>query len=149
MREFIDERDGGSLILTHLYLLLGCALPLWLDSEFSLHPLAAFSGLLIVGVGDAAASTVGTYCGRHKWAGSRKSIEGTLGAWAATLLAAALLNRSAALHGLPHLAARLACLRFALASLLVCLMEAFTSDVDNLLLPAVYLLSMFATGCIE
>ncbi len=30
MRTFIDERDAGSLILTHLYLLVGCAAPVWL-----------------------------------------------------------------------------------------------------------------------
>lgn len=27
---FVDEKDAGPLILTHLYLLLGCAVPLWL-----------------------------------------------------------------------------------------------------------------------
>ena len=27
---FLDARDGGTLVLTHAYLLLGCALPVWL-----------------------------------------------------------------------------------------------------------------------
>jgi len=58
MKHFVDERDtSGSLILTHVYLLLGCSLPLWLDSQFVLHPMAAFTGLLIVGVGDAVVKT--------------------------------------------------------------------------------------------
>ena len=54
MRQFVDERDGGQLITTHLYLLLGCAAPLWIDVSFRLHPMAPFAGLLMVGVGDAA-----------------------------------------------------------------------------------------------
>lgn len=28
--EFLDARDGGSLVVTHLFLLLGCAVPVWL-----------------------------------------------------------------------------------------------------------------------
>jgi hypothetical protein len=27
---FVDQRDSGPLILTHVYLLVGCALPVWL-----------------------------------------------------------------------------------------------------------------------
>lgn len=27
---FLDDKDSGALILTHVYLLLGLALPLWL-----------------------------------------------------------------------------------------------------------------------
>jgi dolichol kinase len=27
---FIDDRDGGKIITTHLYLLIGCSCPLWL-----------------------------------------------------------------------------------------------------------------------
>ena len=27
---FLDEKDAGGLVLTHIYLLLGCAVPLWL-----------------------------------------------------------------------------------------------------------------------
>eukprot|EP00122_Pirum_gemmata_P016630 Pgem_evm1s15552 len=30
MAKYIDERDGGGpLIITHTYLLLGCAIPVW------------------------------------------------------------------------------------------------------------------------
>lgn len=28
---FLDARDGGSLVVTHLFLLLGCAVPVWLS----------------------------------------------------------------------------------------------------------------------
>ena len=29
IRGFIDSRDEGPMILTHIYLLLGCAIPVW------------------------------------------------------------------------------------------------------------------------
>ena len=30
MERFRDEKDPGPLLLTHIYLLLGCAIPVWL-----------------------------------------------------------------------------------------------------------------------
>ena len=32
LRVFLDGQDAGSLILTHIYLLVGCSAPLWLSS---------------------------------------------------------------------------------------------------------------------
>lgn len=31
MEQFIDRRDQGAAVLTHVYLLLGCAIPIWCD----------------------------------------------------------------------------------------------------------------------
>jgi len=31
LSEFLDEKDKGSAILSHFYLLIGCAGPLWLE----------------------------------------------------------------------------------------------------------------------
>lgn len=28
---FLDARDGGKLVVTHIFLVLGCAIPLWLS----------------------------------------------------------------------------------------------------------------------
>ncbi len=61
----MDHRDEGSIVLTHIYLLLGCALPVFISffvlrgiySATSL--LIALSGVAVTGLGDAAAS----YCG--------------------------------------------------------------------------------------
>ena len=54
MKSFVDEKDKGELILTHIYLLFGCSVPMWLFLDFSGNPLFAhYSGLLIIGVGDA------------------------------------------------------------------------------------------------
>ena len=54
MNEFIDEKDNGILILTHIYLLLGCAIPVWVAKNYNLNPLLYFSGLLTIGIGDSA-----------------------------------------------------------------------------------------------
>lgn len=71
---FLDAQDSGLVALTPIYLLAGCAMPLWLhpcpcdltdSAGFELMPLLA--GVLSVGIGDAAASVFGSMFGQHKW----------------------------------------------------------------------------------
>ncbi|KAG8711175.1 hypothetical protein FRC09_020738 [Ceratobasidium sp. 395] len=50
LAEFLDEKDGGTAILSHFYLLTGCAVPLWLESASRVLGLA---GVIVLGVGDA------------------------------------------------------------------------------------------------
>jgi dolichol kinase len=69
MSSFIDQRDCGPLYLSHIYLLLGCAAPVWLkywcDPQISEKPnqksditeiLPLFAGVLILGIGDSMVS---------------------------------------------------------------------------------------------
>lgn len=92
---FLDEKDSGKLILTHIYLLVGCSLPIWIfplkmptdGSEF----LLLCSGIISLGIGDAAASIGGTLWGKTKIFGSNKSVEGTLSSIAAEVAFAILL----------------------------------------------------------
>ncbi|KAI1285963.1 Cullin-3 [Halotydeus destructor] len=56
---FRDEKDSGFLTLTNVYLLVGCALPLWLSSGHS--ALGSMSGIIAIGFGDTAASVVGNF----------------------------------------------------------------------------------------
>lgn len=91
LHPFLDEKDQGSLILTHIYLLFACASPLWIYSSH-LHPILPYSGLLCIGVGDSMASIIGSLYGRHKWPEIKKSIEGTLANIIAVYVSALLLS---------------------------------------------------------
>jgi hypothetical protein len=53
MSSFVDSRDEGEVIVSHLYLLLGCAAPLWWSGSWALHPLSPYAGIFILGIGDA------------------------------------------------------------------------------------------------
>ena len=132
MRDFLDPRDEGTLALTHIYLLIGCAIPVWCTSALGadalaeVPPLLPFAGLLSVGVQDSLAAVFGTYCGRHRWPGTTKTVEGTLGAAAVTFAFASLLStRVATMNSLIPIA-------------VVGLLEAYTQQIDNVVLPVVF-----------
>lgn len=114
----------------------------WADpSSALLHATAGLSGLIIIGVGDTAASFVGKLFGRvpvHD--GSSKTVEGTLagisgslGAWILLLWAVQLLSRVCSWYSLSWW------LQLVLATAGAGLMEAATSQLDNILLPLWYL----------
>ncbi|EFX80525.1 putative SMC6, structural maintenance of chromosome protein 6, copy B [Daphnia pulex] len=82
MAGFLDEKDQGTLILTHIYLLIGCSLPIWIfplkSAMDTTDKLLLCSGVVSLGIGDTAASIGGTLWGKNKFPGSSKSIEGTV-----------------------------------------------------------------------
>lgn len=73
---FVDEKDS-LLSLTPIYLLCGLSFPLWMPTN-NLTLLILLSGVLTVGIGDTAASFVGSKWGLHNWLGTEKSVEGTI-----------------------------------------------------------------------
>ncbi|KAF2098760.1 hypothetical protein NA57DRAFT_39758 [Rhizodiscina lignyota] len=93
---YVDGRDlRGPVVVSHIFLLIGCAIPLWLSMagveraptsdedawkgwSTQERNLSMLSGVICVGLGDAFASLVGRRFGRHKWpwAGG-KSLEGS------------------------------------------------------------------------
>ncbi|KAJ5340724.1 hypothetical protein N7541_009848 [Penicillium brevicompactum] len=91
---YVDGRDHrGPVIISHIFLLIGCSIPLWLSlsdlPRAGLGPWAGWevpsrdvsmaSGVICVGMGDAAASLVGRRYGRLKWFwGGGKSLEGSV-----------------------------------------------------------------------
>jgi len=139
MRSFIDDKDEGPLILTHIYLLIGCASPLWLYAGSTLTSIAPYAGLIIVGVGDALASVVGKSVGRTKWPRTSKTVEGTLAAIVGVIVFAALLLSIALNVKLSYMQL----FAFIVATTLACLMEACTTQVDNLILPLYYLANLW------
>lgn len=87
---YVDGRDlRGPVVISHIFLLIGCAIPLWLSMgalprtgdgwEVSTRDISMVSGVVCVGMGDAAASLIGRRFGRHKWFWpGGKSIEGSI-----------------------------------------------------------------------
>lgn len=91
---YVDGRDHrGPVIVSHIFLLIGCAIPLWLSLaaaprigdgpwvgwDTSVRDLSMVSGVICVGMGDAAASLVGRRYGKTKWCwAGGKSVEGSV-----------------------------------------------------------------------
>ncbi|KAL4913214.1 hypothetical protein BDW62DRAFT_192979 [Aspergillus aurantiobrunneus] len=94
LEPYVDGRDyRGPVIVSHIFLLIGSAIPLWLalsdvlrtgdypweSWDVQTRDVSMLSGVICVGLGDAAASLVGRRFGRHKWFwGGGKSVEGSL-----------------------------------------------------------------------
>ena len=75
---FTDHKDSGLIAFTPLYLLIGCALPMWIhpcpcgaaDTAITGNNfIVLLSGIISIGIGDTCASIVGTLIGKHKWWG--------------------------------------------------------------------------------
>ena len=125
MRRQVDSRDeGGPLFLTHLYLLAGCATPLWLssvlmapssvpcfaaakngaisDSEAvtaAIPLLSGAAGLIATGVGDAMGAVVGSWVrNRHSIPGTRKSFEGSAAMFSSMVLFVGLARGCGSVH---------------------------------------------------
>lgn len=153
MERYLDARDAGKVVLTHTYLLVGIALPVWvhhakhLPSEWFLEKhVPALAGLLMLGVGDTAASFVGVKYGRVRWPQSTKTLEGSLGAVVCVMFALALSFAGFVLvrHclGLEALLCagdtRKRLFSVFWATVAAATIEATTVQIDNLFLPPYY-----------
>ncbi|KAK9773796.1 putative dolichol kinase [Seiridium cardinale] len=99
---YVDGRDlRGPVVISHIFLLIGCAIPLWLSLgslprtgsgymegwEVPTREVSMVAGVICVGLGDAAASLIGRRYGHRKWVwGGGKSLEGSLAFATAVLL---------------------------------------------------------------
>ncbi|KAG8158960.1 hypothetical protein KVR01_011403 [Diaporthe batatas] len=103
LHPYTDGRDHcGPVVISHIFLLIGCAIPLWLSLaslgragagharrgwEVPTRDLSMVAGVVCVGLGDAAASLIGRRWGHHKWLWKGgKSLEGSV-AFAAAVFA--------------------------------------------------------------
>ncbi|KAJ6577375.1 hypothetical protein B0H19DRAFT_1207859 [Mycena capillaripes] len=126
MAEFLDTKDGGTAILSHFYLLTGCAGALWLEGP---SRLLQFTGVLVLGIGDALASIVGKRHGRHAWSPTTsKTLEGSA-AFAASVVASAWALRVCGL------AEAFSTPLYVLVVALAAVLEALSDQNDNLTLP--------------
>lgn len=99
---YVDGRDHrGPVIVSHIFLLIGCSIPLWLSLaaidrtgqgpwegwDIPTRDLSMVSGVICVGMGDAAASLIGRRFGRRRWCWSGgKSLEGSFAFAVAVIL---------------------------------------------------------------
>ncbi|ORZ34009.1 hypothetical protein BCR44DRAFT_117163 [Catenaria anguillulae PL171] len=82
---FRDHRDEALVLTSHVYLLLGLALPVWVGVIEGTWR-AGLAGMAALGVGDAVASLVGRRFGTWRWfPGCDKSVQGSAGFVAGTL----------------------------------------------------------------
>jgi len=129
LKPFLDSKEGGSLILTHIYLLVGASWPLWLAPALNPPSLPLYAGLLSVGVLDTAASVIGSTFGRLHWPDrSGRTVEGSLAGWLSALAYTALLSHLGlvSIHSWVNVGIALA---------ITALVEATCWQVDNLVLP--------------
>ncbi|XP_014226576.1 dolichol kinase isoform X1 [Trichogramma pretiosum] len=126
---FADEKDS-IVSLTPLYLLCGLSWPLWLPAD-NMHILILMSGVMTIGIGDSAASFVGSRWGKHRYINSSKSFEGTY----ACAISQYIFIVALALCGYVNTGPLL--VRIICSTILVSILEAYTEQVDNLALPFV------------
>lgn len=134
LSQFLDNKDCGLVILSHAYLLSGCAVGVWLESQ---SRIAQQLGVLVLGVGDSIASIVGRQYGRVHWPLSQKTVEGTLG-FIVSMVASMFVLRTLRLVEMFSASA------FAALVTLLAVMEGVSEQNDNLVLPltGVFLTSM-------
>ncbi|KAG8185483.1 hypothetical protein JTE90_019741 [Oedothorax gibbosus] len=129
---FLDEKDSGFLILSHIYLLIGCSSPIWLygysSNSQSAH-ISLFSGVISVGFGDTAAAIGGTLFGQNNWKGSKKTYEGTICAFTVQLITSLFFLS----YG--HVFSTWNVFLTVIAIFSTSILEAKTTQVDNLVLP--------------
>lgn len=154
---FIDHRDvKRGLVLTHIYLLLGIALPVWLWAVLSgmqerwfetsgridytqsdpRLKLLKHLGWITVGAGDAMGAFVGTYCGRTSWPSrspsTSRTVEGSIGCFLTMLVCTGGVMGA---EGLLDLVGPGWWPAATISLLLTTMVEAYTIDIDNLVLP--------------
>lgn len=116
-----DGRDAGSVTVTHLYLLLGCGGGVWLRRA----PVVARGALLAVCVQDAVAAVVGNAIGSRKWGRRGRTVEGSVaGALSAAVLGVTWGGMAPGVAGM--------------AALGTALVEAYTEQIDNWVVPLTF-----------
>lgn len=135
----IDERDQGCIIVTHLFLLLGCAVPSIMCKYKQSAVVVGVAGVVAVCVQDSFAAIVGSRFGSIPFGRRNRSLQGSLAGLASALvvvfgwwwifesssLAAQQSNRLFPVH-------------LTVSASATMLMEAFTDQVDNWVVPSTF-----------
>lgn len=141
VEKFTDSRDEGTFLVSHMSLLMGIAVPLWISiaeptgslssKPFIVELMPGWSGLVALGISDTTAAVVGVKYGKTKvHRTASKSVEGLLSGTAAMV---AMLGSVAVYGGIPRSWQWWGCLAW--YSLLTCSLEAVTMQLDNFVFP--------------
>ncbi|XP_040581907.1 dolichol kinase [Lepeophtheirus salmonis] len=127
---FLDSKDSGPLVLTNIYLLVGVSIPIWL--VIPTNRVLNLSGVLAIGIGDSAASIIGSKFGRMQWnSKSKKTIEGTFASLFAQMCTIWVIAPEDVWIGFG-------------VSVVSSVIELLTDQVDNLIIPlAVHSVGIF------
>ncbi|XP_053611901.1 dolichol kinase [Plodia interpunctella] len=137
---YSDDKDVGSFAMTPIYLFAALACPLALVPAHAGAPLELLAGVLAIGVGDTAASWLGSNYGFYKWRhDNNRTLEGT----AFNIISQ--IGTVYALQLFELLSTNNMIIRASVAAVASGLVEAHTDQVDNLVLPLVSLLAFQAT----
>ena len=120
-------------MVSHVALLGGCAIPLWIylwkdpqardPVDHTVDAILSLWGVIVLGVGDALGALVGTSWGRTYYSNGR-TLEGSTAMCLGILLSYFVILDSVSLE-------------VVFASVLVTVLEACTTEMDNVVLPVV------------
>lgn len=146
---FLDEKDEGDIIVSHLSLVVAFGGPIWLCNiatscaedamcnsyvlEMPCNALYVHSGLITVGVGDTCAALAGSLFGKRYIGQTNKTIEGSLAAILGMALYALILAPPSNLEGV---------FVILIASTVTAVVEALYMERDNTVLPVVYMATL-------
>lgn len=134
------DESQDSTIVSHMALVAGCAIPLWLaqwksgqlvkgvdesDSNTTHILLLPLWGIWTLGVGDSMGAVFGKKYGRRKWGYNQRTVEGSA-AMLFSLTIVCCITQGGRIQGVLH---------WIPAVVFVTLLEAFTMQIDNIVLP--------------
>mmetsp|Transcript_10747 Transcript_10747/g.16486 ORF Transcript_10747/g.16486 Transcript_10747/m.16486 type:complete len:457 (-) Transcript_10747:1845-3215(-) len=123
------EKDKvDQVIISHVALIGGCAFPLWLSVCLGIESnVLRLWGVIVLGVGDSCAAIVGKLLGTRIW-GRNRSLEGS-SAMLMSIIVCCCKSKEP----------------WEVAAVLSTLIEAFTSQIDNIVLPIAGVLFLLKT----
>ncbi|PJF19154.1 hypothetical protein PSACC_00992 [Paramicrosporidium saccamoebae] len=135
MNTFRNGLDSGNAVLSHLWLLLGCAIPVFAVRD-TWEPSAAASGILSLGILDSAAAIFGMGFGKTRWPGREKTI---MGSFSGILAYVAVQYLVFSLHSLRNPATNI--VPWFIQGVICAAWEAISDQNDNITLPLVAYIS--------
>jgi dolichol kinase len=161
---------GQEFVLSHIFLIVGCATPLWIANGCGVRSLSGAEfigrsmttkatpdtwvrylelwGVLCLGVGDAMGACIGRLYGRRLWGKNQRTIEGSIAMWLSMtmVLIVGILVGGGGLEN--ERTGPLSWTTILVSTAGITLLEAFTWQMDNLVLPlagAAVILSLTTT----